>query len=94
MAGLKDFVKVETREGEPVQVRGLTVTPRAQALSVRVPQFGGFVWNRPVSVLVERDGEVQHLPIVDVMRWTQVGLGVLAAVIALIIMSRGSKKES
>ncbi len=90
MADLREYITVETRDGEPVTVRGMTVTPRAQVLSVRVPRFGGFVWNRPVGVSVERDGQVERLPVVDVTRWAQAGLGVLAAAVALIMMSRRS----
>jgi hypothetical protein len=38
---------------------------RVRALVVRLPQ-GGFVWNRPTAVTVERAGAVRHLRVVDV----------------------------
>jgi hypothetical protein len=58
---------------EPVTVAGVTVTPRARALVVRVP-WGGFVWNRPTAVMVEQAGGVRRVPIVDVTRILQLGL--------------------
>jgi len=88
VADLREYITVETRDGEPVSVRGMTITPRAQVVSVRVSRFGGFVWNRPVGVSVERDGQVEHLPIVDATRWALVGLGVLSAAVALMMISR------
>ena len=42
----------------PVTVGDVTVTPLARALVVRLPQ-GGFVWNRPTALTVERAGAVQ-----------------------------------
>lgn len=59
-----------------------TLTPEAWVLSGRLPGVG-FVWNRPSAVLVERDGQRQHLPIVDVTRWVELGLWGLAALLML-----------
>jgi hypothetical protein len=67
---------------EPVTVGDLTVTPRARVLAVRLP-WGGFVWNRPAAVMVERAGTVRRVPVVDVTRILQLGLlglGLAAAV--------------
>jgi hypothetical protein len=61
----------------PVTVGNITVTPQSKALIVRLPK-GGFVWNRPTAVLVERDGQARRIPIVDVTRILQVGLFGLA----------------
>jgi hypothetical protein len=66
----------------PVTVRGCTVTPVSKVLSVRLP-FGGFVWNRPQAVLVERDGRVERIPILDVTRLVQLGLLALVLVVRL-----------
>jgi hypothetical protein len=66
---------------EPVTVGGVTVTPRSRVLEIRL-RNGGFVWNRPTSVLVERDGRARRIPIVDYSRVIQVGLLGLAALIA------------
>lgn len=66
-------VKWETSPGDPVSVGELTATPMSQALSVRWPH-GGWIWNRPVSVLVEKNGVTERVPIVDVTRAAQVAL--------------------
>jgi hypothetical protein len=65
----------------PVTVGDVTVTPRARALVVRLPQ-GGFVWNRPTAVTVQRAGAVRQIPVVDVTRLLQLALLGLAAAIA------------
>jgi hypothetical protein len=66
---------------EPMTVDDVTVTPQSKALIVRLPR-GGFVWNRPTAVLVERDGRVRRISIVDVTRILQVGLLGLAVLMA------------
>jgi hypothetical protein len=71
---------------EEVTVHGVTVTPRSRALVVRWPK-GGLVWNRPTAVLVEHEGQLRRVPIVDVTRVLQVGLvgvAVLAAGVSLL----------
>jgi hypothetical protein len=65
----------------PVTVGDVTVTPRARALVVRLPQ-GGFVWNRPTAVTVQRAGATRRVPVVDLTRRLQLGLLALAAAIA------------
>jgi hypothetical protein len=76
------------REGSaaPVTVGEVTVTPRARALLVRLP-WGGFVWNRPTAVMVERGGQVRRIPVVDVTRILQLGLLGLGVAIAVAIPS-------
>ncbi len=59
-----------------------TLTPQSQVLTIRWPN-GGWVWNRPVAVLVEQDGEVERLPIVDVTRYAQIGLIAFGLIFAL-----------
>ncbi len=62
---LQEFVRVELIAGEPVTRAGVTITPQAQA--IRINGFKGrLVWVRPTSVLVERDGSQERLPIVDI----------------------------
>ena len=66
------------------------ITPQAQAFSLRLP-FGGFVWNRPTAVLVERDDLTQRVPIVDVTRVAQIalfGFVVLFSVIITLLATR------
>jgi hypothetical protein len=69
----KDIVEWRTASGKPVTVGDVTLTPQSQALTVRWP-WGGLVWNRPVAVLVERQGITERIPIVDVTRVVQLGL--------------------
>lgn len=94
MASLDEMFQLETKTGEPVTVHGVTVTPQAQALSVRISKFGGLVWNRPVGVLVERDGQTKRMPVINVNRWATIGLVTLAAAVALltVILSQSNKE--
>ena len=73
MAQLKDMVQLQTVSGDPVAVGDVTLTPQQQALAIRWPK-GGFVWNRPLAVLVERDGQTERIPVVDVTRTAQLAL--------------------
>jgi hypothetical protein len=78
---------LETHSGEPVTVGDIRLTPQSQALTIRWPTirwpFGGFVWNRPVAVLVEEGDESERIPIVDVTLVAQVALLALGAAFAL-----------
>jgi hypothetical protein len=65
----------------PVTLGDVTVTPRARALVVRLPQ-GGLVWNRPTALTVERAEAKWRVPVVDVTRLLQLALLALAAAIA------------
>ena len=81
---------LQTISGPSVTRGDLTVTPLAQALSIRLP-FGGFVWNRPVAVLVERDGRLERITIVDITRLIQLGtlgLGLLFSFMIWLVSSR------
>jgi uncharacterized protein (TIGR03382 family) len=68
---LKDHLQYQMESGSPTTVGKITLTPQSQVLSLRWPN-GGWVWNRPVAVLVEKDGETERLPIVNVTRYAQV----------------------
>ena len=96
--GTRSFVgmlRVQDAPVAPVTVGGVTVTPLARALVVRWPG-GGLVWNRPAAVLVEREGRVRRIPIVDVTRLVQAGLlGLgLALAIASLVHSMRRKEAS
>jgi hypothetical protein len=67
MAALKPLVQWKTSLGKPIVIRDSTIIPQAKALVIKLPFFG-FVWNRPVAILVERDGQQQRFPIFDVTR--------------------------
>jgi hypothetical protein len=81
---ITDIIQWETVNGEPFVAGGITVTPQAQALSVRLP-FGGFVWNRPVAVLIQDEQGSRRMPIRDVTRIVQVS--VFAAAFMLTVTS-------
>ncbi len=81
MRSVMDRLGAREASAEPVTVDDITVTPQSQALVVRLPR-GGLVWNRPTAVLVEQDGRVRRIPIVDVTRILQVGLLGLAGLTA------------
>jgi hypothetical protein len=76
------MVRVQTLSGDPLSVREATVTPQSRAIVVRWPR-GGWVWNRPLAVLVEREGETERIPIVDVTRLAQLGLFALSMVFSV-----------
>jgi len=69
-------LRIETRTSRPVQVKDAQVYLRAQAVQLRLPvPNGGLLWNRPVSVVVRRDGgQEQLLPVPDVTRNALIGL--------------------
>ncbi|HYU71519.1 MAG TPA: hypothetical protein VEL31_02470 [Ktedonobacteraceae bacterium] len=94
---LKDLFQVQTVSGLPVTVDSITVTPQSQALIVRFPQ-SAFVRSRPTAVLVERNGQVERLPIVDLTHITQlrlVGLSVVViTIVSLVRFARRKEKVS
>ncbi len=57
--------RIENHTGSSTQIGAFQVTPQSQSISIHLP-FGGFVYNRPVAVVVERDGTIDRIPIVDV----------------------------
>jgi hypothetical protein len=84
----------QTLSGAKVTVGGVSATPRSQALTIRWPK-GGFVWNRPAAVLVERGEETERIPIVDVTRVAQVallGLG-LVFMLAAVLLSVWRRRD-
>jgi hypothetical protein len=97
MATWKPFVELKTSTGIPIKRRNMTITPQAQALVVRLPYYG-FVWNRPVAMLVEMDGRRERFPILDVTRvavLAMVGAGVALSLGAFLIriFGRGTSEE-
>jgi hypothetical protein len=65
--------EVKTYTGQRWTVGDVAITPESQALTLRWPG-GGFVWNRPVAVLVERAQETERVPVVDVTLLAQVAV--------------------
>ena len=66
-------IRWQTTTGTPITRGTVRVTPVAGTLTVRWHRFG-WVWTRPLAVLVERDGSAQRVPIPDFTRRAQVGM--------------------
>jgi hypothetical protein len=90
--GVAMSFRVQTVSGAPVTRGGLTVTPQAQVISLRLP-VGGFAWNRPVAVLVEQGGEIRRLRIVDTTRLLQLGIAGLGLAFAMLIRRSGLRED-
>ncbi len=93
MTGLNDILQWRTVSGATVTSGGVSVTPQSQALIVHTPIWS-YVWNRPVAVLVERDGQTERIPIVDVTRLALIALSfsVVAAILAVRFTRRPARK--
>jgi hypothetical protein len=90
MSKMKDVIQWQTMSGETVTAGDITLRPQSQALTVRLPK-GGFVWNRPVAVMVERGGQMERVPVVDITRIAQLtllGLGFVFFVVTLVLSIR------
>jgi hypothetical protein len=84
--------QVQTVSGQPVTVEGVTVTPQSQALIVRLP-IGGFVWNRPTAILVERGETGKRFPIVDITRILQLWLLGFSLVLSIVSLVKFSQRK-
>ena len=92
MERMSHTLQLRTIRDAPVTVRGITVTPVSKVLSVRLP-FAGFVWNRPHAVVVERDGRVERIPILDVTRIVPLGLLALVLVFWVVRVALPSRRH-
>ena len=95
MTHLQRFIQYQTRTGQPVTAGSTTVIPRSRALIVRWP-FGGWVWNRPVSVTFQDGERSSRIPVVDLTRMVQLGLLGLAAIFFTtgLIVSRRRRSQN
>ena len=96
MSKLSDVVQWQMVSGEEVTAGDVTLTPQSQALTVRWPN-GGFVWNRPVAVLVERGGQTERIPVLDVTRIAQLtllGLGFIFSIATLMLSIRQRRNRN
>ncbi len=89
---LTDLFQVQTVAGQPMTVDNITVTPQSQALIGRLP-IGGFVWHRPTTILVERDGTAKRFPIVDITRILQLCLLGFSLVLAIVSLVKFSQRK-
>jgi len=85
MSSLSDFVQWRVADGEPITVGGRTITPQVQYLLIRW-RNGAWLWNRPLAVLVEKEGQIERLPIIDITRLAQLGLLGLGISLSLFIL--------
>lgn len=88
---MTEFLNVEIRAGQPVQVGKRTITPFAQSFQLTFPGWiGGLIWNRPVSVLVQdEDGQEEVIPISDVTRqtiWVFTGVSLLLMLVSWMLV--------
>jgi hypothetical protein len=91
MAHLTDFIQLKTVQGTAVQTPYHTLIPESQALIIKFP-YGGFVWQRPMAVLVQQNSHTHRLPITDVTRL--VTWSVLAASLLTTLLLRLLKKQT
>lgn len=73
---LPQRIALQTQRGDPVVIGTTRITPETRVLLVRVP-FAAIVWNRPVAVIIERDGVVTRQPIRALARWAEFIPGLL-----------------
>ncbi len=86
------MVELQTRASAPVEVDGVRITPEAQALTVSLPFFR-FVWNRPVAITVERQGQSERVPIVDVTRIALLALAGSVVALAFVVRLTQGRKD-
>jgi hypothetical protein len=86
------ILQLQTISAAPVSAGGVTVTPQARVLTVRLP-FGGFVWNRPAAVLVEHAGQIERIPIVDLTRRAQLALLGFGVMLVLLARVRAKRRK-
>ena len=80
-------IRSEIKETKAVQIGDKRIIQRARS-TVYTNDIMDVVWNRPHSVLVEEDGVVQTLPIVDVTKTLQFLLWGLTAGFSLLSFQR------
>ncbi len=92
MSQFREILQWQELSGTPVTVGDVTVTPQSRALTFR-SRFGGFVWNRPTAVLVERGGKTERLPIIDVTRAILLGLVGLSLLVTIFVRSNRERRH-
>ena len=89
---MAEILDVKIQAGKSVDIGDQTITPFAQTVQVSLPGItGGFIWNRPVSVLVQTEnGQEEVLPVTDVTRQAIFGLigSSLGALLIIWLISR------
>lgn len=91
---MKQIIQWQTVAAEPVTAGETTITPQSQILTIHFP-FGGFIWQRPAAVLLQRGEHTERIAIVDVTRlavWVLTGLS-LTVTIAAWLAGRQSREN-
>lgn len=94
---MSEFFSWQNKSSETIQVDDLNVTLQSQVLQIRIPPFGGYVWHRPVAVIVEGNGDPQTIPILDVTRraiWAFMGLTILVNLLLLLAHSAQNQRSA
>lgn len=75
------WIETATQSGPTVEQAEFTATLQSWSLTAAWPG-GGWVWNRPRAVIVEREGSQERIPIYHVTLLVQIALFVLALAVA------------
>ncbi|MBI4674064.1 MAG: hypothetical protein HY741_20660 [Chloroflexi bacterium] len=88
-----EILQWEKISGDPLMVENTRLVPQARVLSVRFP-FGGFVWNRPVSIIIERDGKRETIAVPDLTLISQIAMAVSLILLPIVFFVnwKGVKK--
>jgi hypothetical protein len=78
--------------GSPVTVGDTTVTPLARSLIARWPG-GGAVWSGAAGMIVEREGRIERMPIVNVNRRILWGLRLGAVALIATWMAHDRRRK-
>jgi hypothetical protein len=87
MAAWRDAVRWQTYTGDPITAGDIRLRPQSQALIVQLGNSFGFIWNRPVAVLVERGAETERIPIIDVTRVAQFAMLGLVSIVTMLLVT-------
>lgn len=94
---MQSRLQLETHPGKPIKIGKTRIVPYAQSLRLISPQnSGGFIWNRPVSVLVtDADGAETIIPIPDITRRMQIAIiaGGFVSMLFVWMITRGRGKD-
>ena len=96
MIQLNKIVQAQRMPGDPLTIGDATLTPQAQAVTVRWPK-GGLVWNRPVAVVLERGEHTARLPIIDVTRavqWSLLALSFVFMMVTILLSIQQRRKHN
>lgn len=93
MARESAWFDIKTHTGTPLSTEGTIITPQSQALTIRWP-LGGFVWNRPVAVLVGEGEAQERIPIVDITLWVRVALAAFGLLCGTLIAVKSQRRRN